>query len=239
MFNEFRGFRPPKENVTVWRYINFIKFFDMIDSEELFFCRVDQLDDPFEGKFRLKDYEETRSIWQNEETIRKHYFVNCWHINEFQSDAMWRIYLDTKNGIAIKSNFENIVKSLEPTLDDIQISTIRYIDNNNVSFSDLRKENEILDGWASINQFTYKRISFEHEKELRLYYVDTPIPTVSKSVETRNPIDFKKIGINLDSLISEIVIAPFADPWFLDLIHRLLEKYNKTYKVSQSKLYQL
>ncbi len=42
---------PPDENVKIWRYMDFTKFFSFIDKKALFFTRIDQLEDKFEGRF--------------------------------------------------------------------------------------------------------------------------------------------------------------------------------------------
>ena len=42
---------PSDENVTIWRYLDFTKFVSLLDRQQLFFARVDTLDDPFEGSY--------------------------------------------------------------------------------------------------------------------------------------------------------------------------------------------
>ena len=65
----------------------------MLLTRQLFFTRSDKFDDPFEGIFRLKDHEQTSVLFETQPQTKKYYFLNCWHINEFQSDAMWKIFL--------------------------------------------------------------------------------------------------------------------------------------------------
>ena len=36
-------------DVTIWRYLDFSKYVDVISTSKLFFCRSDHLGDPFEG----------------------------------------------------------------------------------------------------------------------------------------------------------------------------------------------
>jgi len=39
--------------------------------------------------------------------LRKSFVVNCWHTNnKGESDAMWRLYLKTNEGVAIQSTVE-------------------------------------------------------------------------------------------------------------------------------------
>jgi len=178
----------------------------------------------------------------NQELTKKFYFLNCWHINDNQSDAMWKIFLDTKNGIAIKSTVGALIKSLDASLDDVFISKVYYRDFDKVTFNELMNEeqNKLFGGrGGSLNQFNYKRISFEHEKELRLYHIDLPIPHAIKDGIPREPLTHKRIDIALSSLINEIVIAPFADEWFENLVKQIVEKLNYNFEVTKSNLYKL
>ena len=242
MYKEHYGFHTPNKETIVWRYINFTKFVDLITSSRLFFCRSDNFEDPFEGVFRLKDYDKTKDMFDTQILTKKFYFLNCWHINEHQSDAMWKIFLNTNNGIAIKSTVGNIIKSVEGTKDEVNISRVYYRDFDKVTFDDLMFEpqNRLFGGrGGSVSQYNYKRISFEHEKELRLFYVDMPIPHTIKGGIPREPLTHKHIEVNLKELIQEIVIAPFADNWFQEMVERLLKKMDLNFKIIKSDLYKL
>lgn len=242
MYKEHHSFHTPEKELTVWRYLDFEKFVDLITSSKLFFCRSDNFEDPFEGIFRLKDYETTKNMFDDQHITKQYYFLNCWHINENQSDAMWKIFLKTKNGIAIKSTVGNIIESLKESEDDINISKVYYRDFDKVTFHELmfESQNRLFGGkGGSVNQFNYKRISFEHEKELRLYYVDLPIPHAIKNGVAREPLTHKHIDINLTELINEIVIAPFADIWFKKMVENLTDKLNLNFTITKSDLYNL
>jgi len=242
MYKEHYSFHTPDHSLTIWRYIDFTKFVDLLLSNQLFFARSDNFKDPFEGIFKLKDYDTSKNMFSDQQETKKYYFLNCWHINENQSDAMWKIFLDTKNGIAIKSTIGKLIESLENSKDDIFISKVYYRDYENVTFNELmfEEQNKIFGGrGGSINQFNYKRISFEHEKELRLYYIDLPIPHAIKNGIPREPLTHKQIDINTNELINEIVIAPFADIWFKDLVEKVISRLNFNFKVKKSDLYEM
>lgn len=240
MYKQSYHFHTPEENLTIWRYIDFTKFVDLLLSKQLFFARSDSFEDPFEGRIRLKDYEKTKQMFSDEELTKKFYFLNCWHINENQSDAMWKIFLSTNNGIAIKSTVGNLIKSFEETKEDIFISKVYYREFENITFNEVlfEEQNRTMNGrGGSYNQFNYKRISFEHEKELRLFHIDMPIPHAIKDGIPREPLTHKKLDINLECLINEIVVAPFADDWFKDLVKQIVEKLNYNFSISKSELY--
>jgi hypothetical protein len=100
-------------------------------------------------------------------------------------------------------------------------------------------QNKIKPYYSTTNQFNYKRISFEHEKELRLFYIDMPIPHVIMNEPNREPIEFKRIGVDLNELIDEIIIAPFADKWFVELVSSVTKNLGYNFKISSSDLYRL
>lgn len=240
MYKENRSFHTPEDSTIIWRYIDFEKFVDLILTGQLFFCRSDKFDDPFEGIFKLKNFEETKEMFKNQQKTKKYYFLNCWHINEAQSDAMWKIFLKTNNGIAIKSSIGGLIKSLKSEKEDVHISRIYYRDYEKITYEELHDEeqNQLFDGrGSSVNQFNYKRIGFEHEKELRLYYIDLPIPHISKEASQRELLSHKRINVNLNDLIEEIVVAPFADEWFRGLVEKITLKFNLDFKITQSELY--
>ena len=241
MFKENYHFHTPNHETIIWRYIDFTKFVDLLLNEQLFFNRSDNFEDPYEGIFRLKDYENTKQFWSDEELTKKFYFLNCWHINNHQSDAMWKIFLDTKNGIAIKSSVKSLIESLKVSEDDVYIGEVYYRNYDEVTFDELmfEKQNKIGGRGGSLNQFSYKRISFEHEKELRLFHIDMPIPHAIKSGIPREPLTHKNIKIDIKSMISEIVIAPFAEIWFKDLVEKIIFKSGFNLKVTKSELYNL
>jgi hypothetical protein len=241
MYKESRHFHTPVDETIIWRYIDFTKLVDLLLNKQLFFNRSDKFEDPFEGVFRLKDYENTKQLWTLEELTKQFYFLNCWHMNNHQSDAMWKIFLDTKNGIAIKSSVGNLKKSIASSNDEVFISQIYYRDYDNVTFDNLlfEKQNRNGNQSGSLNQFNYKRMSFEHEKELRLFYIDMPIPHAIKNGIPREPLTHKKIDINIEYLITEIVVAPFADSWFKDLVEQIVDKCGFNLKITKSELYNL
>jgi len=79
------------ENIRIWRYMDLSKLLSLLDTRALFFCRVDRLGDPFEATTpraspvtRLPEFDRYR---------RENAVVNCWHVNEHESAAMWRLYL--------------------------------------------------------------------------------------------------------------------------------------------------
>jgi hypothetical protein len=91
MYKEETQFHTPENETIIWRYLDFEKFVDLITSKKLFMCRSDKFEDPFEGMLKLKDT--NQSQFDLNTLTKKFYFINCWHINDIQSAAMWKIFL--------------------------------------------------------------------------------------------------------------------------------------------------
>ena len=70
MYKESHHFHTPVDETIIWRYMDFTKFVDLLLNGKLFFNRSDNFEDPFEGIFRLKDFESTKEFWTDEELMR-------------------------------------------------------------------------------------------------------------------------------------------------------------------------
>lgn len=55
------------------------------------------------------------SVNKNLEIYRNKAFANCWHINSHENSNMWENYVlvHGNEGIAIQTNFSNLVESFE------------------------------------------------------------------------------------------------------------------------------
>ena len=113
--------------------MDFSKFVSLLDKSALFFSRADKLGDPFEGSFSKANasirnglYKDLKakgiseaSLSELYKQVQKFTAISCWHINRCESAAMWQLYLKSNEGIAIRSNFERLRKSLKKYESDI------------------------------------------------------------------------------------------------------------------------
>lgn len=122
------GFEPPEDrNCTIWRYMNFTKFVDMLEHGGLFFTRADKLGDPFEGSWDKPFVLSESTIpaitvegmtfpsYSGQAAFRmitKTGVVSCWHMNPYESDAMWARYGGTREAVVIKSTYQSLRASL-------------------------------------------------------------------------------------------------------------------------------
>ena len=229
MFQKHPEFEEPKDEETkIWRYLDFTKFVSYLDRRALFFTRADKLDDRYEGKFTDADinrWKDVLKIKRKTEKIeilngfRKVINISSWHINEYESAAMWKLYLTSKEGVAIQSTFKRLKDSFkENKRDDIYIGFVKYIDY---------EKDSIPDG-NIFNPFLYKRKSFEHEKELRAIIMKFALAEQTKGKNILY-VDPEWIGNYVESdliiLIENIVVSPTAPEWFAELIGSIMNKF--------------
>ena len=140
-------------------------------------------------------------------------FINCWHENEYESEAMWKLYTSSLDqGIAIKTTYKKLYNSLGRN-PSIHIGRINYIDFRN-NFADIN------------DSFWFKRKSFEHEKEVRAILQDR---------EAKNGFG-KLVPVDLDILIDEVYVSPTSQAWFKDIVSDILLKYDIKKKVIESSM---
>jgi len=194
-------------DITIWRYMSLEKLISLLDSSELFFTRPDLFDDPYDGISEstaefIAEMEEDTDFIQAFLDERKRFGVNCWYINEFESEAMWKLYANSSYGIAIKSNIKRIKKAIK---DEVEIKPVIDADYELIPQSD--------DNYRVVNPLFIKRPSFSHEKELRVV------------IENRFYRKGIKIPVDLNILIDKIHISPAYPEWVENVIKSVVKKY--------------
>ena len=164
-------------------------------------------------------------------------YVSCWHMNDHESAAMWKLYAN--QSIAIQSTSNRLYDCLEKYIvqepESRRFGVVNYIDYN------LDKVPE--DGYLS--EYFFKRKSFSHEAELRVVIQD--IPKIIGEPDKfggnqvtylwfKEPVDGKSFEININDLIEEVYVAPTSQEWFVRLLKRVLEKYGFNKEVRKSSL---
>lgn len=223
---------PQKPLIKIWRYMDISKFISMLENGGLFFSRADKLGDPFEGSFSRADNEfdhifkwgrdifigEDKSLKPDYKSLRKSVFINCWHMNEHESAAMWKLYTQTNESICIQSTFRNLKECLDGLDEEVLLDEVSYIDYKH----DRIPCNNVL------NLFTHKRKSFTHEQELRA------LIWINKSISPKTDGIWEKVSLEL--LIDKIFIAPTSPKWFLELLKKVVIRYGLKKQVKRSSL---
>lgn len=236
-------FPPPDDPyMRIWRYLDFTKFVFLLHRREIYFSRADQLGDRFEGSYPrgnqspreqlLRELQENvpqaadfilRSVVDTHKAVTAWTYLNCWHIGQHESIAMWKIYTKTTEAVAVQSTYLRL-RSVLP--ERVLVGKVQYIDFDKGAIP----ENNIL------YPFLYKRLSFSFENELRALFLDVPIKEgaviYSPEVQPRG----KCITVDIDTLIERIYVAPTAPIWFLELVKDVTNKYELSKNVLQSSI---
>lgn len=217
---------PEDPDTIVWKYLDLSKFLDLLMSRKLFMSRSDKFEDQYEGTFSEPTYEEIKKLSENNPEFLQYYkshrekvVVSSWHINEYESFAMWQIFTQNNEGLAIQSTIERLQKALKP-----EISFSQFI--GEVNYIDYKKEYIPFDDMFF--PFMFKRKSFQYEREVRI------ISDLSENNIKIN--DGIKIDVDVNQLIEKIYIHPKSENWYKKLVIELVSKLDYTIEIEKSDL---
>ncbi len=213
----------------IWRYLNLAQFISLLERKQLHFARSDKLGDPYEGYLGKRGVQAWRDFLKElpgyktigplptvatmPEQNRKQIYVNCWHASKIESMAMWRIYSERGNGLAICTTVEGLISAFKDAPEKIYIGSVNYIDHEkaSISMSNL------------FNPFVYKNNSFSYEKELRAAFWERGAGSIPQEKDkTENGY---YINVSLEQLIKSIRLSPQSEVWFEDVIKSICDKY--------------
>jgi hypothetical protein len=247
MYKEHPTFEAPEDkNIKVWRYMDVTKFISLLHTRALFFSRSDKLGDPFEGSYPLGNADRRLSAYYGYDRfpgiyhkLREWTTVSCWHINETESDAMWKLYLSSNEGIAIQSTFKRLANSFKKVEQDVFIGKVKYIDYETQTIPEVKHLGD------AFYPFLYKRNSFEHERELRAIVQEIPLKRVKNQwdkyeyhpdMSEKGVTYGKAIPIELGHLVERIYVSPASPTWVKEVIESLIKKYRLKKPIIQSEL---
>ena len=217
---------PDDPETVVWKYLDLSKFLDLLLSQKLFMSRSDKFEDQYEGTFSEPTYEEIKKIAVNNpeflnyyKTHREKVAISSWHINEYESFAMWQIFTQNSEGLAIQSTVKRLKKALDSEKNFEQhIGEVNYIDYKKeyIPFDDM------------FFPFLFKRKSFQYEREIRI------LSDVSQNNIKLN--DGLKINVDINQLIEKIYIHPKSENWYKNLVIELVSKLGFDFAIEKSDL---
>lgn len=217
---------PEDPDTIVWKYLDLSKFLDLLLSKKLFMSRSDKFEDQYEGTFSEPTYEEIKKLAINNpeflnyyKTHREKVAISSWHINEYESFAMWQIFTQNSEGLAIQSTIGRLQKALKP-----EKNLKQYI--GQVNYIDYKKEYIPFDDMFF--PFLFKRKSFQYEREVRI---------ISDTSDTKiNINDGIKINVDINQLIDKIYIHPKSENWYKNLVIQLVSKLGFDIEIEKSDL---
>ena len=178
------------------------------------------------GVIRTATFEEIKKLSKDNPKFLEFYknhrekvVVSSWHINEYESFAMWQIFTQNNEGLAIQSTIGRLQKALQAEKQFKQyVGEVNYIDYKKeyIPFDDL------------FFPFLFKRKSFQYEREIRIIS-DTSANNIKIN-------DGLKIDINISELIEKIYIHPKSENWYKNLVIELVSKLNFNIEIEKSDL---
>lgn len=162
------------------------------------------------------------------QSIRHMTYVNCWHANDQESIAMWRLYGGYSGGIALESNLRRMRLAMDDD-ESIWCGLVNYVDQSTTPVSYRQFPANMM----------VKREAFASEREFRL--ACTFLNDYRESEEsTLVHLDRQPAGLyvptDVDVLLKRVVIGPDADEAFIDAVYAVAQKYGLRTPVVRSML---
>ena len=218
--------RTPPNKTVLWRYMDFAKFLEMIESRTLWFSRVDQLEDPLEGTHtdaelagirKHVEKKRARQLIGLVRAARKGLYVNCWRSGSAESLAMWDLYGKGSGIVAVKSTVGRLKEAIATYEESVFISKSRYFDWNDAPGLD-----NVLVACSR------KDLSYQHESEVRAIIMSVPSDRAAR----------RRLGIHvpvdIERLVTEVMVGPREQKWVVRLVEQIMKRYKLSYPVVAS-----
>jgi len=216
----------PSDEAMIWRFIDLRKFRDLMANEELYFRRADLFPDKSEGlppeqyamqvlgldpydindRVRLNNH--LGSLAQNRES----YYISCWQLHSQETLDMWDQYGD--DGVAVCSRYGLLKSAMDGLLDEGHAGLVRY------------GTAHLANTFNALEFITTKQLQYSGEREVRAWVTAIdPLAGGNRHIDFNgfphpHPLDVnprhawvpecKRRRINLRSLLTDVVISPWA-----------------------------
>lgn len=217
---------PQDPDTIVWKYLDLSKFLDLLLTRQIFMSRSDKFEDQHEGTFSEPTFKEIKKLSEDNPNFLKFYkkhrekvVISSWHLNEYESFAMWQIFTQKHEGLAIQSTIGRLQLALAPETEFNQ-----YI--GEVNYIDYKKEYIPFDN--AFFPFLFKRQSFQYEREVRII-----TDASSKNITIDNGL---KIDVDLNALVEKIYIHPKSENWYRNLVIELVKQLGFSFDIQKSDL---
>ena len=235
VFMEHLRIRSPLRDEPLWRYMCLCRFRDLVETEEMYFCRADRFVDEYEGLPPGLD-----RIVGPVGLRREFTFMNCWCQAKSELDSMWKLYgIEHGAGgaehhnLAIQTTPDRLRSSLKGS-DPIYIGRVRYFD-----YSQHFRHDSV--GWRSLwdcelgalSLYFMKRLEHSTDKEVRAV-IQYPIPEWSDPQPPET--DRVRLPTDLAALIKRVIVNPSADDGFIATVKSILQAKNINVAVDRSTL---
>ncbi len=218
---------------VVWRYMNYWKFVQLMEKHAIYFCSVACLDeyDKHDGtesqahvEFRDELLKRTAPQLildhaEDSRNERERTFCNCWSMGDFESDPLWKRYIEDEEGLAIRST----VRRLQDACRKLDVEHRTRVTLTRVDYVDHPKH--IGDG-RDLDRYRVKDRMFRWENEFRIIYDDR-----SRLVSPKGLV----VEIDLKTIVDQVVLQPSASQKLESEVRSLLQTLCLSFDVVRSR----
>lgn len=231
--------KEPSENQRIWRYMTLPSFLYLLAERRLHFSRIWELNDLFEGRISQAQVNDLALDLEDKgridflPTLLQMYTnfvmgcaISCWHANETESVAMWKLYTTGDDGVAISTTVGKLMSSLTPKgIQDTRfnVGQVKYINHDANIVTETPPERQ-----TSLQSLFHKSREYAHEQEVRIVVVmpqNKPYP--------RSELDFPLTSL---SFIEQIIISPRFPTWALPALQASISQFGITLNIDASPL---
>ena len=242
------------------------RFLALLFNKALYLSRKHDLDDPWEGvvpplgvqralrelgrpeeNIRLAE----ESVRETGEAVAARAVISCWHANDRESVAMWRLYTSGAEGVAIRTTIGRLKAAFEQEPCSVTIAYVRYVDHLT---EDVRR------AWAldPLSPLFCKRRGFEHEREVRCVIAHPEdereqalvLSEINPELRQQFPVleqwatvvdgDLGDRGLvlqaDLGALVERIVVSPRYPAWAVPALQAAVDRAGLAVRVETSSL---
>lgn len=226
--------------VKVWRYLDQTKAEDLIRTNELYFRRVDLLEDKYEATPTFGRYLDEKAAFRHvfpgvseshstlSEAHKHCTYACCWRTSPHESWLAWKHYCPDGGGCALQTTDRKLAHlhaRLKKT-HDVHYRQISYIDHKRDEFQNPGLGEEAF----------YKAPWFSDERETRMVRFHVEYINVSKGALKADPSlipECDRIKCDLSTFVETIVFNPFATEEQKTALTKLIQEYNSEHKSTQ------
>ena len=202
------------DSETLWRYHDLPRYMDLLLRNQIFFNKIDQFEDPYEGALAADKTRAGKAV---------SVAVNTWHMNQEENYAMWNIYARGSYGLAIQTSFQKLKQAFNKTAPDVIIGKVSYV-------------NGATNQHAKTPAYFRKRSIYAFENEVRCC---TLLEDSAKTLDAQGTYTGVFVDIDLKTLIESIFISPYSPEWFRDLVSRINVRFGIDADILHSSVFEI
>ncbi|MDD5597287.1 MAG: DUF2971 domain-containing protein [Victivallaceae bacterium] len=202
-------------------------FFDNIDDHLGFLRYMEEKYEEMLDEISFTE-EDTLKRKQTISSLKARSYISSWFSGDNHSIAMWKIYGQAEEGIAITTTKEKLNLLAESVRDSNLMSQSKtlcadviYVDNDTTEIGPIIPRHLSDGAWLEFRDILLKHSAYLYEQEYRL-------SVIADDKEEKTPPGIKiPLNTNMNEFIDGIYVNPFINKthWFIKVLESLLQRY--------------